>query len=66
MTRLNEDRPGWKTEVPRNRQMDWPTGMEPFDSVRHNRAARAYFMQGGLLRMESRDVVKDCEGLMLV
>lgn len=32
--------------------------MEPFNSVRHNRAGRINFMQGEALSMES---LKDCE-----
>jgi hypothetical protein len=38
--------------------MEWPIGMEPFNSVRHNRAGRINFMQGEALSMES---LKDCE-----
>jgi hypothetical protein len=38
--------------------MEWPSGMEPCNSVRHNRAGRVYLMRAEALRME---LLKDRE-----
>jgi hypothetical protein len=45
--------------------MEWPSGMEPCNSVRHNRAGRVYFMRAEALRMELLKDREDCVDVCL-